>query len=122
MMPTSRYLVTKLGNGDHVIADSREMGSPLLYLLQIRYADIEGQPWNTKISLGSFDARSRVGHKADDPDIEIERVVWTSVLYLRRESAARSLGPKILQALEREEIEIDHPHELAYKFGGNITR
>lgn len=120
----SRYMVTKLDSGDYVVADSKTT-DPKMYLLTVEHVGheaFESKTTNTRIRLGYFDPRPHVGHNCNvENDIQIQHLIWESEMYLRKESAARSVVQKVLIVLEQEEVEIDHPYELTYKFGGTIT-
>ncbi len=116
-LPVQRYIVTPLENGDYVIADTQDMGTPRLYMLNIlpRLGDLQA---NWTILLGSFNPLHF--RDEDGPPIQIETLIWECTAYLRKPAAAISMGKQILISLDQEEIDIDNPYELAFKFGGQV--
>jgi hypothetical protein len=111
-MQGQRYLVTRLSDVDYIVSDSQDQEQKL-YSLMIR--PVRHKWYSHQIILASFDA-TRSGNEY----VVFERQIWSAHGYYDSYGITR-LGSRILNSLDLDEVDIEHPYELTWHFGGAVT-
>lgn len=118
-----RYNVQPVPHDKHVIADTLNMGTkPRVYVLSYRRlvpgTDAGNSFSNWVAELGYIDVAGKT--TLDTQNLESEVLIWSCPMYAAHKLVREETAKQILDVFSDGFLEIDHPYELMYRFGGTV--
>lgn len=116
-----RYNIQPVPQDKHIIADTYTMGSkPRVYVLSGR--KLNPDPVNSfnnwTIELGYINVAGK--DVLDTKKLAHEILVWSCPMYAAHKRVHEETVKQILAVFAEGALEIEHPYELIYQFGGTV--